>query len=555
MATSSHHDKSAVLSTTDTRLTRRDVLAVAAALGAVVTGPGAAFAAISQGQLTLGVHVSLAPTWFDPADTQAFITPFMVLYALHDAVMKPMPDKLYAPSLAESWSASIDHLTYEFVLREDLKFHNGERVTAEDVKFSFERYRGTSYQLMRDQVAAIETPDVRHVRFKLKKPWPDFLTFYSTASGAGWVVPKKYLEKVGEEGFKKHPIGAGPYKFVSFTPGIELVLEAFDEYWRKIPAVKRIVMKVIEDESTRFAALKGGELDIAYSIRSELAEAIQRKPGLSIKSVVVQAPFWIYFPEQWDPKSPWYDLRVRQAANLAIDREEMNKALFLGSCKTTNSIIPESFEYYWQPPPAVYDPVKAKKLLGAAGFANGFDVGPFYCDISFSNIGEAAANYFQEVGIVASCCQSSGAPLPRPLPASSTTVGSYLRGAAPSATRQRGLLPSLSRTAPTSTAAIPISTNSTRSRSTNSTRRRGLPSSKRCSGWCTRKRSTRRSGYWRSSTVLAPGSESRLSAGSPAFPMQRLSRTSRSSRCEQQQNAGLTSANGTLTRVVSQFEL
>ena len=68
-------------------------------------------------------------------------------------------------------------------------------------------------------MAAIETPDARHVRFKLNKPWPDFLTFYSSASGAGWIVPKKYVEKVGDDGFKKHPIGAGPYKFVSFTPG------------------------------------------------------------------------------------------------------------------------------------------------------------------------------------------------------------------------------------------------------------------------------------------------------------------------------------------------
>ena len=90
-------------------------------------------------------------------------------------------------------------------------------------------------------------------------------------------------------------IGAGPYKFVSFSPGLELVVEAFEGYWRKTPAVKRIVMKVIQEEMTRFAALKGGEVDIAYSIRSELADAVQRIPGLSIKSVVVQAPFWIYF--------------------------------------------------------------------------------------------------------------------------------------------------------------------------------------------------------------------------------------------------------------------
>src|SRR5262249_55469442 len=150
---------------------------------------------------------------------------------------------------------------------------------------------------------------------------PDFLTLYSSASGAGWVVPKKYVEKVGDDGFKKAPIGAGPYKFVSFNPGVELVLEAFDGYWRKKPAVKRIVMKVIPDESTRLAALKRGEIDIAYSIRGELAQELQTTPGLKLEPVVLQGPNWLYFPEQWDPKSPWHDLRVRQAANFAIDRE------------------------------------------------------------------------------------------------------------------------------------------------------------------------------------------------------------------------------------------
>ena len=231
-------------------------------------------AAAPSGQLTWAIHVSLAPTWFDPAETQGIITPFMVLYALHDAMVKPMPGKTQTPCLAESWSASADGLSYDFVIRKGVKFHNGEPVTAEDVKFSFERYHGAAHELMKDKVAAIETPDPQHVRFKLKKPWPDFLTFYSSASGSGWVVPKKYVEKVGDEGFKKAPIGAGPYKFVSFSPGVELVLEAFDDYWRKPPNVKRLVMKVIPDEATRLAALKRGEVDIAYSIRGELAEEL-----------------------------------------------------------------------------------------------------------------------------------------------------------------------------------------------------------------------------------------------------------------------------------------
>jgi peptide/nickel transport system substrate-binding protein len=384
--------------TNDTGLTRRDVLALTA-VGLVVGAPGAALAAAPSGQLTWAVHVSLAPTWFDPAETQGIITPFVVLYALHDAMVKPMPGNSQAPCLAESWSVSLDALTYEFVLRNGVKFHNDEPVTAEDVKFSFERYHGAAHELMKQQVAAIETPDPQHVRFKLKKPWPDFLTFYSSASGSGWIVPKKYVEQVGDDGFKKAPIGAGPYKFVSFTPGVELVLEAFEGYWRKPPSVKRLVMKVIPDETTRLAALKRGEVDIAYSIRSELAEELQRTPGLTLKPVVLQAPNWLYFPEQWDPKSPWHDLRVRQAANLAIDREGMSKALFLGYCKITNSIVPYTFDFYWQPPPAAYDPAKAKQLLAEAGYAKGFDAGLLYCDSSYSNMGEVSLDNLQQVGI------------------------------------------------------------------------------------------------------------------------------------------------------------
>src|SRR6266403_2144938 len=120
-----------------------------AALGLVAAAPGAVSAAAPpEGQMIWGVHISLAPTWFDPAETPGVITPFMVMYALHDAMLKPMPVNALAPSLAESWSASEDGLTYDFVLRKGVKFHNGDPVTAEDVKYSFERYRGTSRDMM-----------------------------------------------------------------------------------------------------------------------------------------------------------------------------------------------------------------------------------------------------------------------------------------------------------------------------------------------------------------------------------------------------------------------
>src|SRR5262245_1902001 len=381
-------------------LSRRDILKISAVLAGTGVFPSTGLgAAQPEGQLTWGVHISLAPTWFDPAETLGITTPLMVMFALHDAMVKPMPGQPLAPCLAESWTASEDALTYEFVVRTGAKFHNGDDVTAEDVKFSFERYRGTSHQVLKERVASVETPDPRRVRFRLKQPWPDFLTFYVEATGAGWIVPKKYVERVGEEGFKKAPVGAGPYRFVSFAPGLELTLEAFDHYWRKTPSVKRLVFKMIPDEATRLVALKRGEADIVYLLRGELAEELARSKGLTVKPIVSKGTFWLYFADQWDPHSPWHDERVRRAAGLAIDRETINQVLTLGHSKLTGSIIPDIFEHYWQPPAPTYDPAKARQLLAEAGYPKGFDAGEYNCDSSYSALAEPVLDNLQQVGI------------------------------------------------------------------------------------------------------------------------------------------------------------
>jgi peptide/nickel transport system substrate-binding protein len=378
------------------RATRRELLGLAA-LGVLAAGTKSARAA--NGQLVYASHISLAPTWFDPAETPGIVTPFMLLYALHDGLVKPMPGNPAEPCLAESCTASADGLSHSFVLRAGATFHNGAPVTAEDVKFSFERYRGNAAGFIKEKVAAVETPDPRRVIFRLHQPWPDFLLYYSSVTGAGWIVPKKYVESVGEDGFKKEPIGAGPYKFASFIPGVELVMEAFDGYWRKAPTVKKLVWKVIPDETTRLAALKRGEVDLAYSIRGELAEELQRAPGLALKPVVINSPFWIYFADQWDPKSPWHDARVRKAVTLALDREGINQAITLGHSLLTGSIVPKDYEFYWQPPKIPHDPAAARRLLAEAGFRGGFDAGEYYCDSSYANLGEAALNGLAEVGI------------------------------------------------------------------------------------------------------------------------------------------------------------
>jgi len=374
------------------------VLTLIASTHAIAAREGRADA--PAGQMTWALHFTLAPILFEPAETPGLITPFIILYALHDALVKPMPGKNMAPSLAESWSTSPDGLVYEFVLRKGVKFHNGEPVTAEDAKFSFERYRGISAKALKDKVAAVEAPDPGRVRFRLKQPWPDFMTFYGTpATGAGWIVPKKYVEKLGEEGFKKAPMGAGPYRFVSFTPGVELVLEAVEGYWRKTPSVKRLVFKAVPDPTTRLAMLKRGEADVAYGLAGELGEEVQRTPGLTLRPTPFVSTHWLVFADQWDSSSPWHDRRVRLAATYAVDRQTINQAETLGFSRITGSIIPTGFDFYWQPPAYPYDPARAKQLLAEAGYPKGFDAGDFWCDAATSRSSEAVLNYLQSAGI------------------------------------------------------------------------------------------------------------------------------------------------------------
>jgi peptide/nickel transport system substrate-binding protein len=379
---------------------RRFIACASLAWLGLLGSPGPA-APAPEGTMTWAVHITLATRWVDPAETEGIITPFMVLYAIHDALVKPMPAGLNTPSLAESWTVSKDGLVYEFVLRRGVRFHNGDPVTAADVKFSFERYRGAGAKALKERVREVEIVDASRIRFHLKEPWPDFMTFYGTsATGAAWIVPKAYVEKVGDDGFKKAPIGAGPYRVVSFIPGVELVLEAFDGYWRKTPNIKRLVLRSMPEETSRAAALKKGEVDIAYLLSGPVAEDIQRTPGFRLVAPK-ESPgvFWLDLPDQWDPKSPWHDRRVRQAASLAIDRQALNQAETLGFSRPTGGIIPRVFEFarVFEPPP--YDPKTARQLLAEAGYPSGFDAGDLYPWPPYVSMGEALASYLQAVGI------------------------------------------------------------------------------------------------------------------------------------------------------------
>jgi peptide/nickel transport system substrate-binding protein len=361
----------------------------------VVAGPPS-----PAGEAVMAWHVTITPAWFDPSTAPPQITPFGMLYALHDALVRPLPGQKMGNSLAESWTESPDGLAYQFKLRRGLKFHNGDPVTADDVKFSFERYNGAGAKELRAHVQRVEILDPLTVRFILKEPWPDFMTFYgTTATAAGIVVPKKYLEQVGDAGFKQHPIGAGPYKFVSHTPGVAVVLEAYAGYWRHVPYVKRLIMKSVPEGTTRLAMLKTGEADIAYALDGPEAEDVKRDPRLTLVATRHASIFWIEFPDQWDPKSPWHDKRLRLAVSYALDRKAISDAACVGLCPPAGVVVPRVMDYALQVDSLPYDPQKAKQLLAEAGYPKGFDAGELVPIPPFFTVAEASVNYLNAVGI------------------------------------------------------------------------------------------------------------------------------------------------------------
>jgi peptide/nickel transport system substrate-binding protein len=204
---------------------------------------------------------------------------------------------------------------------------------------------------------------------------------------------------VGDDGFKKHPIGVGPYKFVSHKPGVEVVLEAYPGYWRHAPHVKRLTMKSVPEGTTRVAMLKNGEADIGFALDGEDAANVKRDARLQLVASRHASIFWIEFADQWDPKSPWADKRMRQAVNYALDRKALNESACLGYCPPAGVIVPRVMDFALQVEPPAYDPQKAKQLLAEAGYPNGLDAGEFVPIPPFFPVSEGAVNYLGAVGV------------------------------------------------------------------------------------------------------------------------------------------------------------
>lgn len=357
-------------------VSRRTLLAGAAAalLPLPATAPRAAQAA-AKGKMTMTWHTAMVPRWLDPQEHDGTATPDNFLTALHDALIKNSGTDLYDHlALAERYDFAKDAKSITFWLREGIKFHNGEPVTPEDVKFSYESYRGALASAFKAKTEKVEVVDRRTVRFHFKEPFLDFLLLLGSGNvtGAGWIVPAKYYQKVGPDVFKRKPIGAGPYKLASQEAGVKLEFEAFEGYYRPVH-IKNLTMMAVPEAATRLAMLERGEADLIYGVPGELIDRVKKNPKLML-APVLSGSFWLELVGFQDPKSPFHDKRVRQAISLAVDRAAINETESAGLGRVSGNWINDDVQYGLKWPELEFNVEKARQLMKEAGHPNGFTV-------------------------------------------------------------------------------------------------------------------------------------------------------------------------------------
>jgi peptide/nickel transport system substrate-binding protein len=317
--------------------------------------------------------------------------------------------------LALKWENSADHKRWTFHLRKGVKFHNGDELTAEDVKWSLQRAMGkrstTGYAgPLRTLIQDIETPAPDRVVIVTKESTLIIPTYLSRSlSTEGMVLPRKYIEANGDDVFARKPVGSGPYRFVEQMVGSHIKLAAVDQHWRLgVPKYKTVTFRLVPEETTRIALLRRGEVDVADVSRERVKELEKEGFPVHFRREEAEVHMWFVLgPDGW--VAPVKDKRVREALNLAIDRAEIAQSLFAGSAEP--AAIPMGLSWSFRdvgfkvtPEMAyAYDPNRAKKLLADAGLAGGFPLDVYAFQLPGLPEGkafaEAVAGYWEKIGV------------------------------------------------------------------------------------------------------------------------------------------------------------
>lgn len=349
---------------------------------------------------TLTVAINGQPSRLQPQQPVGRLNE-IVNALMFDALTTRDQEGNLVPALAESWEL-IDETTWEFKLREGATFHNGDPVTSEDVKFTYEELvlnpdvkspHLTFLQTIQEVVVIDDTT------FQIKTTIPDVLLPSRVFDLYGSIVPKAYYEEIGDAEFDNAPIGSGPFKFVEWVKDSHMTLAANEDYWGTVPVFKTLTLRFITDDAARMAAALAGEVDIASNVPPTRVEELEASDPMEIRT---EASSRFYFVVMNTTEPPFDDPLVRKAVNLALDREALVLGVSRGYGTPIASVfIPQTFGFAEDIQP-VYDPDQARELLAQAGYPDGFDTvfDSFTGSIvDHSKVAEAIVAQLAEVGI------------------------------------------------------------------------------------------------------------------------------------------------------------
>ncbi|EHR01081.1 ABC-type dipeptide transport system, periplasmic component [Bradyrhizobium sp. WSM471] len=324
---------------------------------------------------------------------------------MYEQLVRYDPDLKMVNWLAESWSieGTPDKPIIDVHLRDGVRFHNGDPLTSADFEFCYERLRNpkiSPYSYTQANIEKFEIIDDHHFKLHFKAPDGNYIPNALQL----WAIPKKYFEKVGEDGFAKAPVGTGPWKFVSRSIKEDLKLEAFEDYWNKDarPKVKNLVLKVIPEDLTRVAAFKSGAVDWIDTVPLSAVGEFKKMPGVTTFSPVANNNLYIDMAAD-KPESPFSKLKVRQAVAHAVDVDAIIKNVLFGQGQRYVEVGKGETGYDPDLKPYPYELKKAKQLLAEAGYPNGFET-PCYNlltprEPNVKEMGEAVFAYLGAVGI------------------------------------------------------------------------------------------------------------------------------------------------------------
>lgn len=380
---------------------RRGVLAaIALVLMLVVTACMSGQDASAKDVLTVGIGSE--PENLDPHATRAGTDAYFTTNVFETLLERDVDGKLQ-PALANDYTIAEDGETVTFELRRGVRFHDGSTMTAEDVKYSLERFvdpkLGNTFAYLLDQLDRVEVIDEYTVAVHLKQ----FDGSFVPGGGFAAIVPKEYIESKGNDHFAEHPVGTGPLKFVERRIRESFTLERFDDYWGDKAAYERYDFQIMSDANSRIAAIRSGSVDLISQVPPQNVAQLHGDDQLKLVSGYTGENVWVKFGRT-DGDQPWADPTVRQALDLAIDKKKIIKEVLAGLGVPYAGVAPLSSGFdkvdYQQRP---YDPERARALLREAGYASGFQIDivtPVNGRLPASEqVMQAVAGYWRDIGI------------------------------------------------------------------------------------------------------------------------------------------------------------